>query len=149
MRDRGASEAPKEKSKITYDKYMSILNALVRRVNDDAQATEDGVEEEELLVWYLEQREAELETQEDLDNEKMLAKKVLARMVKVCGSEDRSLCRNQKLIITSRTTFSCRYVVRVLQTSRARDCPRTRLFTLCIPIAPSRKCNFGNATLMK
>jgi DNA replication licensing factor MCM6 len=83
MHDRGASEAPREKMKITYDKYMAILNALVRRVNDDGQSNEDGVEEEELLVWYLEQREAELETQEDLDNEKMLAKKVLGRMVKV------------------------------------------------------------------
>ncbi|KAF2103104.1 MCM-domain-containing protein [Rhizodiscina lignyota] len=72
----------KERTKITYDKYMSILNTMVRRVNDDQQSTEDGVEEEELLVWYLEQREAELETQEDLESERTLAKKVLKRMVK-------------------------------------------------------------------
>ncbi|GME57152.1 putative DNA replication licensing factor mcm6 protein [Neofusicoccum parvum] len=84
---RGASATPatqqqREKTKITYDKYMSILNMLVRRVNADAATAEDGVEEEELLVWYLEQKEAEMETQEDLEQERMLARKVLKRMVK-------------------------------------------------------------------
>ncbi|KAF2432664.1 MCM-domain-containing protein [Tothia fuscella] len=82
--EREPSAAPKkEKTKITYDKYMAILNMLVRRVNDDAAGDAgDGVEEEELLVWYLEQREQELETQEDLENERGLAKKVLKRLVK-------------------------------------------------------------------
>ncbi|KAF2671990.1 MCM-domain-containing protein [Microthyrium microscopicum] len=81
--DMADEDAPKkEKTKITYDKYMAILNTMVRRVNDDQESSEDGVEEQDLLVWYLEQREQELETQEDLENEKALAKKVLKRMVK-------------------------------------------------------------------
>ncbi|KAK8215029.1 MCM2/3/5 family-domain-containing protein [Phyllosticta paracitricarpa] len=67
---------------ITYDKYMSILNLMVRRINQDAQTAEDGVEENELIVWYLEQKEAELETQEDLEVERILARKVLKRMVR-------------------------------------------------------------------
>jgi DNA replication licensing factor MCM6 len=80
----GTTSAPRrERTKITYDKYMSILNLMVRRVTEDQTSEEDGVEEEELLVWYLEQRESELETQDDLEQEKMLAKKVLKRMVKV------------------------------------------------------------------
>jgi DNA replication licensing factor MCM6 len=73
----------RERTKITYDKYMSILNLMVRRVTEDQTSEEDGVEEEELLVWYLEQRESELETQDDLEQEKILARKVLKRMVKV------------------------------------------------------------------
>ncbi|KAF9635276.1 putative dna replication licensing factor mcm6 protein [Lasiodiplodia theobromae] len=78
-----ATPAPqREKKKITYDHYMSILNMMVRRVNADAATAEDGVEEEELLVWYLEQKEAELETQKDLEEERDLAKRVLKRMVK-------------------------------------------------------------------
>lgn len=87
MDDREPSAAPaprKEKTKITYDRYMAILNAMVRRVNEDQKSAEDGVEEDELIQWYLEQREAELETQDDLMNEKALAKKVLKRLVKVC-----------------------------------------------------------------
>ena len=76
-------ETRREKTKITYDKYMAILNLMVRRVTEDQTSEEDGVEEQDLLVWYLEQREGELDTQEDLEQEKVLAKKVLKRMVKV------------------------------------------------------------------
>ncbi|KKY26841.1 putative dna replication licensing factor mcm6 [Diplodia seriata] len=90
MGDANAGEEPeastpapqRERKKITYDHYMSILNMMVRRVNSDAATAEDGVEEEELLVWYLEQKEAELETQKDLEEERELAKRVLKRMVK-------------------------------------------------------------------
>jgi DNA replication licensing factor MCM6 len=56
---------------------------FVRRVNEDQEETQDGVEEEELLVWYLEQKENEMETQEDLEAERLLAKKVLKKVVKV------------------------------------------------------------------
>lgn len=81
-----ATPAPqhmREKTKITYDKYKAIVNQLVRRVNEDQNRVEDGVEEGELLAWYLEQRETELETQEDLEGERGLTRKVLKRMVKV------------------------------------------------------------------
>lgn len=85
-RARTATQTPapqKQRTQITYDKYMSILNMMVRRVNDDQASAEDGVEEEDLLVWYLEQKEEELESQEDLEHERLLAKKVLKKMLKV------------------------------------------------------------------
>jgi DNA replication licensing factor MCM6 len=75
--------APREKTKITHDKYVAMRNMFVRRVNEDQEETQDGVEEEELLVWYLEQKENEMETQEDLEAERLLAKKVLKKVVKV------------------------------------------------------------------
>lgn len=75
--------APREKTKITHDKYVAMRNMFVRRVNEDQEETQDGVEEEELLVWYLEQKENEMETQEDLEAERVLAKKVLKKVVKV------------------------------------------------------------------
>ena len=62
---------------------MSIMHLIVQRVNDDQVAAEDGVEEEDLLIWYLEQKEDELETQEDLETERTLARKVIKKMVKV------------------------------------------------------------------
>ncbi|KAG9202969.1 MCM DNA helicase complex subunit mcm6 [Epicoccum nigrum] len=74
--------APREKTKITHDKYVAMRNMFVRRVNEDQEETQDGVEEEELLVWYLEQKENEMETQEDLEAERLLAKKVLKKVVK-------------------------------------------------------------------
>jgi len=86
--DAAGQESRREKTKITYDKYMAILNLMVRRVTEDQTSEEDGVEEQDLLVWYLEQREGELDTQEDLEQEKVLAKKVLKRMVKVGSFPD-------------------------------------------------------------
>ncbi|KAI9694136.1 MAG: MCM DNA helicase complex subunit mcm6 [Bathelium mastoideum] len=72
----------REKTKITWDRYMGVVNKLVQRINADATATEDGVEEEELLMWYLEQKADELADQQAVDEERSLARKVLKRMVK-------------------------------------------------------------------
>lgn len=100
MRDEGEDGAGQQqqqqqsrpKTKITYDKYMKILNLLVRRVNEDESRTGEGVEQEELLVWYLEQIESELNSEEDLERERDLAVKVLKRMVKVRNSSIHPSC---------------------------------------------------------
>ncbi|KAL4776774.1 MCM2/3/5 family-domain-containing protein [Aspergillus nidulans var. acristatus] len=73
---------PRAKTKITYDKYMKILNLVVRRIREDEAQAGEGVEQEDLLVWYLEQIEGELNNEEDLQRERSLAVKVLKRMVK-------------------------------------------------------------------
>ena len=77
-----ATPAP-SRTKISYDRYMAILNLLARRVNEDELNKGQGVEHEELVVWYLEQKEDELDTQEELERERELVGKVLRRMVKV------------------------------------------------------------------
>ncbi|KAI9928381.1 hypothetical protein ASPWEDRAFT_38782 [Aspergillus wentii DTO 134E9] len=82
MRDDVEQQPARQKTKITYDKYMKILNLVVRRVNEDESQAGDGVEQEELIVWYLEQIESELNNEEDLQRERDLAMKVLKRMVK-------------------------------------------------------------------
>jgi DNA replication licensing factor MCM6 len=74
---------PRPRTQIKYDDYIKIHNLLLRRVNDDQGAAEDGVEENDLLIWYLEQKEQELESQEDMEQQRSLARKVLKRMVKV------------------------------------------------------------------
>ncbi|OJJ81740.1 MCM DNA helicase complex subunit MCM6 [Aspergillus glaucus CBS 516.65] len=82
QQEQSTHQRQKPKTKITYDKYMKILNLVVRRVNEDEATSGEGVEQEELLVWYLEQIEAELNTEDDLQRERDLAVKVLKRMVK-------------------------------------------------------------------
>ncbi|KAK5165535.1 MCM DNA helicase complex subunit mcm6 [Saxophila tyrrhenica] len=77
-----ATPAATRRTQIKYDDYVKIHNMLLQRVNDDQGAAEDGVEENDLLVWYLEQKEDELESQEDMEAQRGLAKKVLKRMVK-------------------------------------------------------------------
>jgi hypothetical protein len=76
--------APRQRTQIKYDDYIKIHNMLLHRVNEDQSAAEDGVDEEDLLVWYLEQKESELQSQEDMETQKSLARKVLKKMVKVC-----------------------------------------------------------------
>ena len=79
-----ASANGRAKTKITYDDYMSMLNLLVGRVNSDEQATGEGVEHEELVTWFLEQKEEEIENEAGLERMRELVAKVLRRMVKVC-----------------------------------------------------------------
>jgi DNA replication licensing factor MCM6 len=78
-----AAATTRQKTKITYDKYMKILNLLVRRLNEDEAKDGQGVEQHELVTWYLERIESELNSQDDLDRERDLAYKVLKRMTKV------------------------------------------------------------------
>lgn len=108
---RTPAPAPREKTKITHDKYVAMRNLFVKRVNDDQASTEDGVEEEELLVWYLEQKEAELDTQEDLEKERALAKKVLKKVCKVRVLS--SPCLEHRTNRMYRSNISCRFAARV------------------------------------
>ena len=72
-----------QRTKITWEKYNKMMNLLARRINDDELTAGDGVEEEELTIWYLEQIEEELQSAEDLEAERELVRKVLKRMTKV------------------------------------------------------------------
>lgn len=87
MRDQGEDAQPAEKperqkTKITYEKYAKILNYVVQRIREDEVNQGEGVEQEDLIIWYLEQIEAELDTQEDLARERDLCSKVIKRMVR-------------------------------------------------------------------
>ncbi len=98
-------QGQRPKTKITYDKYMSILNLLVRKVNTEETTTGEGVEGEDLVVWYLEQKEEEFDTQEDMESERELVGKVLKRMVKVWFSPRKSLTETCFSIFTQNGAF--------------------------------------------
>ena len=114
-----ATPAPKGgKTKITYDKYMAILNMLVRRVNEDEMATGEGVEHEELVTWYVEQKEDELESVEQMEEERELVRKVLKRMVKVCLCLTLRKGKTNMLTIFDRITSSCKCGAWVLMVTK-------------------------------
>ncbi|KAF2772772.1 MCM-domain-containing protein [Teratosphaeria nubilosa] len=73
---------PRARTQITHDDYLRMQELLLSRVNADESTNEDGVEQEDLLVWYLEQIEDQLQSQEDLESQRSLARKVLKKMVK-------------------------------------------------------------------
>ncbi|KAI0193288.1 MCM2/3/5 family-domain-containing protein [Xylaria flabelliformis] len=79
----GSSAAARKKTAITYEKYIAMVNLIVSRVNDDeASGAGEGVDAEDLVQWYLEQKEDELDSEEDYNHEMSIAKMVLKKMVK-------------------------------------------------------------------
>lgn len=82
--ERQASAAPqREKQTISYDKYISIVNMVVSHVaEDETTGGGEGIEGDTLVQWYLEQKEDELQSEEEYNNEMALAKKMLKKMVK-------------------------------------------------------------------
>lgn len=141
QQEQPAQQRQKPKTKITYDKYMKILNLIVRRVNEDESMSGEGVEQEELLVWYLEQIEAELNTEDDLQRERELAVKVLKRMVKVSIPLNMSFSP-QISINFHRITSSCLSAEKVYSTTnKTKMTRRIRPSSSCIPTALSKRCN--------
>ncbi|KAI9894888.1 MAG: MCM DNA helicase complex subunit mcm6 [Vezdaea aestivalis] len=81
-RQRSAAQAEVQKSTITYERYRAMLNAVVARIQAAEAETGSGVEEEELVFDWLEAREGELDSQEELREEEVLFRRVLKKMVK-------------------------------------------------------------------
>ncbi len=77
-----SSGASTRKIRITFDRYMEITSLVVLRINEVERQTMRGVLKSELVDWYLLQRENEMETVEQFEEETELIKKVLTRLVK-------------------------------------------------------------------
>ena len=73
----------KEKTKVQYDKYVQMMNLIVRRLDEDERTGGQGVERDELIMWYLEQVEEHISTEEEHHDEAQFVRKVLKRLKKV------------------------------------------------------------------
>ncbi|KAJ5690430.1 DNA replication licensing factor mcm6 [Penicillium macrosclerotiorum] len=80
--DEQQQQPTRVKTKITYEKYATILNYVVQRIREDEVNQGEGVEHEDLIVWYLEQIEDQMGGEEDMLRERDLCAKVIKRMVK-------------------------------------------------------------------
>lgn len=127
--DGESQRAPKQKTKITYDKYMKILNMLVRKVNEVDSEEGTGIEGEELINWYLEEMEGEMDDEEDYHNEKALVKKVIKRMMKVNSTLSTDIPRKHMLTSSSRTTSSWPSVEKVSSQKVMEPAHQVRAFT--------------------
>lgn len=80
-----ATGAQPKKTKVTisYDKYQMIKSLVVLRLSEMERETGEGVSRPEIVTWYLEQRENEIQTVEELENERMLVEKVITKLIKV------------------------------------------------------------------
>ncbi|KAN0063015.1 MCM DNA helicase complex subunit mcm6 [Thecaphora frezii] len=70
------------KLRLSYEKYMEIANLVVLHVSAIERETLKGIPQEELVQWYLELKEDELDTLEMLEYESNLISKVIKRLVR-------------------------------------------------------------------
>lgn len=82
----GDTDAGRRTTRITYDKYMDIMQRLVAQIGAQSMQTEDGenegVDSNDLVQWYLESQEDIIDSEEKLYEEERLVHKVLKRMAK-------------------------------------------------------------------
>jgi len=80
----------KRRMVITHDKFVQLQSLIILHLSQVEQATGKGVDKEELIDWYLEFKENELQDVEALEYERELITKMLRKLVKV--SVRRSPC---------------------------------------------------------
>ncbi|MBW0476326.1 hypothetical protein O181_016041 [Austropuccinia psidii MF-1] len=75
---------PKKPSKfaINYEKYMGIMSLVLGKLQAMEREAGAGIKKSELIQWYLEEMEPNLNSVEELEAEKAMIRKVLARLVK-------------------------------------------------------------------
>ncbi|KAG7192259.1 MCM DNA helicase complex subunit mcm6 [Scheffersomyces spartinae] len=71
----------KPKASITYDKYLSIMNYVVKCITDDDVRGGEGLTAQEIVDYYLAQKEDEIEGEAEYYNERKIAFKVLKKLV--------------------------------------------------------------------
>lgn len=76
----------KPQIRITYEKYMGIMTLVLGKLQTVERETGNGIKKSELVQWYLEEMEPDLNSVEELETEKALIGKVLIRLVKVSSS---------------------------------------------------------------
>ena len=73
----------KRRMVITHDKYMTLQSLIVLHLAAVERETGRGIDRDELIDWYLEIKEEEIQDVDELEYEKELITKVLRKLVKV------------------------------------------------------------------
>ena len=79
--DTVSSEQPK-KTAVTYDKYISMMSLIVRKIAEVEKAENRELTAVDIVDWYLIQKQDEFVSEADYWQERKLAFKVLKRLVK-------------------------------------------------------------------
>lgn len=85
--------APKRRMVITHDKYIELQSMIILYLSAREDATGNATDREELIDWYLEQKEDEMQDVEQLEYEKELITKLLRKLVKVNMPLNSAGCR--------------------------------------------------------
>ncbi|KAJ3556351.1 hypothetical protein NP233_g11997 [Leucocoprinus birnbaumii] len=77
-----AQPAPRPRMKISHDQYETLKSLIILYLSNKERETGKGVDKDDLIDWYLESKEEQLNDVEELDYEKELITKALRKMVK-------------------------------------------------------------------
>ncbi|TFK94209.1 MCM-domain-containing protein [Polyporus arcularius HHB13444] len=77
-----AAPKPKRRMVITHDKYVTLQSLIILHLSQVERETGKGVDRDELIDWYLELKEEEIQDVEELEYEKELITKMLRKLVK-------------------------------------------------------------------
>jgi len=107
-----------------------VLSAVVLHLSEAERTDEPTVDREELIEWYLEQKEADLQNIEDLEAERELIGKALNKLVKVRS-------KNPPLLLSSpsfrdRTDADAGFISRVSHRINTFSKSEERRGTLCL-----------------
>ena len=73
----------KRRMVITHDKYMTLQSLIVLHLSAAERETGKGIDRDELIDWYLELKESDIQDVDELEYEKELITKMLRKLVKV------------------------------------------------------------------
>ena len=74
---------PKRRMIISHDKFLTLRSLIVLHLSQVERETGRGMDRDELIDWYLESREEDIQDVEELEYEKELITKMLKKLVKV------------------------------------------------------------------
>ncbi|CAB4251996.1 similar to Saccharomyces cerevisiae YGL201C MCM6 Protein involved in DNA replication [Maudiozyma barnettii] len=74
--------APVKKTAITYEKYVSMMNLIVHKIAESEKSDSKELTANEIVDWYLIQKEDDLNSESEYWDERKLCFKVLKRLVK-------------------------------------------------------------------
>lgn len=74
---------PKRRMIITHDKYVTLQSLVILHLSGVERDTGKGMDRDELIDWYLEFKEAEIQDVDALEYERELIIKMLKKLVKV------------------------------------------------------------------
>ncbi|KAJ7490252.1 MCM2/3/5 family-domain-containing protein [Mycena galericulata] len=80
--DQAPPAPPKRRMIITHDKYMTLQSLIVFHIASKERETGLGVDRDDLIDWYLEEKEPEMQDASDADYEKELITKMIRKLVK-------------------------------------------------------------------
>jgi hypothetical protein len=69
---------------------IAIVCRSVLHLSEVERETGQGVDRDDLITWYLEQKESQFESVAELEHEKELIGKALTKLAKVCCEDCRS-----------------------------------------------------------